>query len=125
MYLSDSAFKKTLECDMEIIVLGKYSNAGLSGFAKNPNEDRKAVISAMTQKAGGKLHDLWLTRGHYDVAVHAEVPDFESIAAVKMMIMASGAMDEMEILEVSDFNAIGAKAAEMMTGAGAYKAPGS
>ena len=92
---------------------------------KNPNEDRKAVISAMTQKAGGKLHDLWLTRGHYDVAVHAEVPDFESIAAVKMMIMASGAMDEMEILEVSDFNAIGAKAAEMMTGAGAYKAPGS
>ena len=79
----------------------------------------------MTEKAGGKLHDLWLTRGHDDVVVHVEAPEFESIAAVKMMVMASGAMEETEILEVSDFNLIGTKAAEMMAGAGAYKAPGA
>ena len=29
---------------MEFVVLGKYTAAGLGGFAKNPNEDRKAVI---------------------------------------------------------------------------------
>ena len=46
---------------MEFVVLGKYTAAGLGGFAKNPKEDRKAVIGAMMEAAGGKMHNLWLT----------------------------------------------------------------
>ena len=34
-------------------------------------------------------------------------------------------MNEMVILEAADFNAIGERAAAMMAGAGAYRAPGS
>ena len=43
--------KKTKEETMEFVVLGKYTAAGLGGFAKNPNEDRKAVIGAMMDSA--------------------------------------------------------------------------
>ena len=109
---------------MEFVVLAKYTAAGLSGFAKNPNEDRRAVIGAMMEKAGGKMHHLWLTRGEYDAVVVGEAPDFETVAAIKVMVLASGAMDDLMILEAADFNAIGKKAADMMGGAGAYKAPG-
>ena len=84
---------------MEFVVLGKYTAAGLGGFAKNPNEDRKAVIGAMMEAAGGKMHDLWLTRGEYDAVVVGEAPDFETVAAIKMMVLASGALDDLVILE--------------------------
>ena len=50
-----------------------------------------------------------------------EAPDFQTMGAIKMLVLASGAFANMDILEVTDFNAIGAKAAAM---AGAYKAPG-
>jgi uncharacterized protein with GYD domain len=109
---------------MEFVVLGKYTAAGLSGFAQNPNDDRKAVISAMIEKAGGRMHDLWLTRGEYDAVVIGEVPDFETIAAIKMMVLASGAMSEIVVLEAADFNAIGKRAASLMAGAAAYQPPG-
>jgi len=116
--------KKTKEETMEFVVLGKYTAAGLGGFAKNPKEDRKAVIGAMMEAAGGKMHNLWLTRGEYDVVVVGEAPDFETVAAIKMMVLASGALGDLVILEAADFNAIGQKAAAMMGSAGAYQAPG-
>ena len=109
---------------MEFVVLGKYTPAGLTGFAKNPAEDRKAVIAAMMEKAGGKMSGLWLTRGEYDAVVIGEAPDFETVAAIKMMVLASGALGDLVILEAADFNTIGQKAAAMMGGAGAYQAPG-
>jgi len=109
---------------MEFVVLGKYTAAGLGGFAQNPNDDRKAVIGAMMEKAGGKMHNLWLTRGEYDAVVIGEAPDFETVAAIKIMVLASGAMSELVVLEAADFKAIGEKAAAMMAGAGAYQAPG-
>ena len=116
--------KKTKEETMEFVVLGKYTAAGLGGFAKNPKEDRKAVVGAMMEAAGGKMHNLWLTRGEYDVVVVGEAPDFETVAAIKMMVLASGALGDLVILEAADFNAIGQKAAAMMGSVGAYQAPG-
>ena len=108
---------------MEFVVLGKYTAAGLGGFEES-KEDRKAVIGAMMEAAGGKMHNLWLTRGEYDVVVVGEAPGFETVAAIKMMVLASGALDDLVILEAADFNAIGQKAAAMMGGAGSYQAPG-
>ena len=32
---------------MKFLFLGKYSNAGLAGFLKNPEDDRRAAISKM------------------------------------------------------------------------------
>ena len=55
--------KKTKEETMEFVVLGKYTAAGLGGFAKNPKEDRKAVIGAMMEAAGGKMHAACIRTG--------------------------------------------------------------
>lgn len=107
---------------MKFIVIGRYTTQGLSGFMKNPEDDRYAAVGAMMEQAGGRLESLYLTRGSQDVVAIGEAPDFDTIAAVKLLVLASGAFADMEILEVSDFNAIGAKAAKL---AGAYKAPGS
>ena len=58
---------------MQFMVLGKYSNQGLGGFIQNPNDDRRAAISSMMEKAGGKLIDLHLTRGEYDIVAIGEL----------------------------------------------------
>ena len=47
----------------------------------------------MMEKAGGKLNDIYLTRGDYDVVVTGEATDFD-IGAIKMVIMATGAFDD-------------------------------
>ena len=108
---------------MEFVVLGKYTAAGLGGFAQNPNDDRKAVIGAMMGKPGARC-TIFGCRGEYDAVVIGEAPDFETVAAIKIMVLASGAMSELVVLEAADFKAIGEKAAAMMAGAGAYQAPG-
>ncbi len=107
---------------MKFIVLGSYNEKGLSGFIKNPNENRNSIITSMMEKAGGKLEHLFLTRGKYDIVAICEAPDFETMGALKMLIMNSGAINDMEILEESDFNKMAQKASNMM---GAYKAPGA
>jgi hypothetical protein len=48
---------------MKFLFLGKYSNAGLAGFLKNPEDDRRAAISAMVEKSGGNFIDLQFLRG--------------------------------------------------------------
>ena len=76
---------------MQFMVLGRYSSQGLAGFIQNPNDDRKAAISSMMEKAGGKLIELHLTRGEYDIVAIGEVDSFEDIAAVKLLVASSGA----------------------------------
>ena len=107
---------------MKFMVLGKYSNQGLAGFIQNPNDDRRAAISSMMEKAGGKLIDLHLTRGEYDIVAIGEVDNFEDIAAIKLLVASSGAVENLTILEMIDMNSIANKAAAI---AGAYRAPGA
>ena len=107
---------------MKFIFLGKYSNAGLTGFINNPTQDRKSIISSMMKKAGGTLNEIFLTRGTYDVVVIGSANDFETVGAIKMVIMSTGAFDEAVILEETDFNKIAKKASEI---ASFYKSPNS
>ena len=107
---------------MKFMVLGKYSNQGLAGFIQNPNDDRRAAISSMMEKAGGKLIDLHLTRGEYDIVAIGEVDSFEDIAAIKLLVASYGAGENFAMLEMIDMNSIANKAAAI---AGAYRAPGA
>ena len=107
---------------MKFIFLGKYRKAGLTGFLNNPSQDRKSIISSMMEKAGGTLDDLFLTRGSYDVVVIGSANDFETVGAIKMVIMSTGAFDEATILEETDFNRIANKASEISS---FYKSPNS
>ena len=107
---------------MKFIFLGKYSNEGLSGFLKNPSQDRKSIILSMMEKAGGVLDDIFLIRGTYDVVVVGSANDFETVGAIKLVIMSTGAFDEAVILEETDFKKIAQKASEITS---FYKSPNS
>ena len=76
----------------------------------------------MIEKSGGNFIDLQLLRGKYDVAVVAEFSSFEDAAAVRVLVAASGALDELEMLEYIDMNDIAGRANKIT---GAYRAPGS
>ena len=105
---------------MKFIAFGKYSNSAFSGFIANPEQDRKVIVSTMMSKAGGELEDFYLTRGEFDFVAIGTVNKFETLGAVKMVALASGAFSELEALEVTDFNEIAKKAASIMN---SYKAP--
>ena len=115
-------YKKIYGGTIKIHTLGNYSNAGLQGFIKNPDQNRKSVISSIMEKAVGTLENLYLTRGNYDVVVIADAPDFEAVGAIKMMILATGAFDEAVILEEANFNKLAKKASDI---ASSYKSPNS
>ena len=76
----------------------------------------------MMEKAGGTLDKLFLTRGNYDVVVIGSANDFETVGAIKMVNMSTGAFDEATILEETDFNRIANKASEISS---FYKSPNS
>ena len=107
---------------MKFLFLGKYSNAGLAGFLKNPEDDRRAAISAMVKKSGGNFIDLQFLRGKYDIAFVVEISSFKDAAAMKILVFASGALDELEMLEYINMNDIAGRANKIT---GAYRAPGS
>ena len=65
------------------------------------------------EKAGGKLDELFLTRRNYDVFVFGSAYDFETVGAIKMLIMLTGSFDKAIILEEIDFNKIAKKALEI------------
>jgi uncharacterized protein with GYD domain len=73
------------------LIQAAYSTASTSSMVKSP-QDRAAVVRAMIEKAGGKLHGFWLALGEYDVVAIAEMPDNVGAAAFSMAINASGAM---------------------------------
>ena len=107
---------------MKFIVLAKYTKQGTDGWLENPDEDRRAMISGMTTKIGGELIDLSYTRGTYDVVATVKAPSLDVMTALKLSMIKSGAIAEMNILEDIDLNAIAKKGAEMI---GLYKAPGN
>ena len=54
---------------------------------------------AFCPNRGLEAPELQFLRGEYDVPVVAEVSSFEDAAAVKVLVAASGALDELETLE--------------------------
>ena len=107
---------------MKFIVLGKYTKQGTDGWLDNPGEDRRAMLSGLSQKIGGKLLDLSYTRGIYDVVATVEAPSANTMTSLKLAMMKTGAIAELTILEDVDLNSIAKAGAKMI---GLYKAPGN
>ena len=108
-----------MEKNVKFIVLAKYTKQGTDGWLDNPDEDRRAMVSSISEKIGGKLLDISYTRGIYDVVVNVEAPSSDTMTALKLSMIKTGAFDELTILEDIDLNAIARKGAEMI---GLYKA---
>ena len=107
---------------MKFIVLGKYTKQGTDGWLDNPDEDRRAMISSLSEKIGGKLIDLSYTRGVYDVVATVAAPNSDIMTSLKLSMMKTGAIAELTILEDINLNAIAREGAKMI---GLYKAPGN
>ena len=60
-----------------------------------------------------------IVRGSYDFIVVTDVPSFDDFAAIKLVVEASGAVENLTILEAIDFGKATAKASKI-----GYKAPG-
>ena len=110
------------ELMMKFIVIASYSKQGTDGWLDNPDDDRRTMISAMMERIGGSLHDLVYCRGEYDVVATVEAPDLDSMTALKLAMMTTGAIAQMSVLESIDLNAVARQGANLI---GAYKAPGN
>ena len=107
---------------MKFIVLAKYTKQGTDGWLDNPDEDRRAMISGLSEKIGGKLLDLSYTRGIYDIVATVEAPNPDIMTSLKLSMMKTGAIAELTILEDINLNAIAKEGAKMI---GLYKPPGN
>ena len=50
----------------KFIIMGKYTAKGLGGFVSNPDTDRRAATTALSESVGAKLTGYAGLRGEYD-----------------------------------------------------------
>ena len=103
----------------KMYIMGNYTEKAFQGFLKDPNSDRKAVVEKLVKGVGGTLHTMDIVRGSYDFVVVSEVTSFDDFAAIKLVVEASGAVENLTMLEAIDFGKATAKASKI-----GYKAPG-
>ena len=104
---------------MKAYIMGNYTEKAFQGFMKDPTSDRKAVVEQLTKAVGGTIHSMDIVRGSYDFIVVTDIGSFENLAAIKLVVEASGAVKNLTILEAIDFTKATAKASKI-----GYKAPG-
>jgi len=104
---------------VKVFFLGSYSADGVAGLMNSSYAARKAAVSALLTKVGGKLKSLHYLFGEFDVLAELEVPSVETASGLRIALEQSGAWAEVVVLPEFDIDkAIKAHAA------GTYKAPG-
>ena len=105
----------------KMYIMGKYTEKAFQGFLKDPTTDRRIAVEKLTSAAGGRMLSMDIVRGLYDFIVVAEVPSFETFAAIKLAVESSGSVKELTVLEAINLTNAAKKANELT---GNYKAPG-
>ena len=99
----------------KFIVMGNYTAQAFKGFIVNPDQDRAAAATALSEAVGGKMESFMITRGAYDfVGVVSGSIGFEGAAAVKLAVEASGAITNFTILEEMDMGKAAGMASKAM-----------
>ena len=80
------------------ITQGRFTAEALKGMLAKP-EDRATAVSALAEKAGGKLLSYYVTFGEYDFLVVAEAPDSQAAAAVVLAAAAGGGVTGLKTTE--------------------------
>ncbi|MGI9483104.1 MAG: GYD domain-containing protein [Hyphomicrobiales bacterium] len=89
---------------MRTVFLACYAPQAVKGLIEG--SDRKAAINALLESVGGKLESLMFTRGEYDIAAIADLPDQSTGMGLTMAIQASGAFTKISILEELDMSEV-------------------
>lgn len=72
------------------LVLGNYTDQGLRNITEAPASGYR--VETAVEMIGGKVVDLYLTMGQYDVAFIAEAPSDEAFASALLSITKTGDM---------------------------------
>ena len=68
-----------------------YGPEGARGILKDGGTKRRQVVEAAIKAQGGKLEAFYFAFGESDAFLIADVPDHVSVAAVALVVNASGA----------------------------------
>tara|TARA_B100002051_G_scaffold250416_1_gene261833 strand:- start:252 stop:575 length:324 start_codon:yes stop_codon:yes gene_type:complete len=96
-------------------IIGNYTAQAFKGFIKDPKQDRAAAAAALAKALDAKMESFAITRGSYDFVGCVSGQDFESMAAVKLAVEASGAISNFTILEEMDMSKTAEMAAKAMS----------
>ncbi len=80
------------------IAQGRYTTDAIKGMMAHP-EDRSTAVTALAEKAGGKLLSYYVTFGEDDFLVIFEAPDSKTAAAVVLTAAASGGVSNLRTVE--------------------------
>lgn len=72
---------------------GTYVGEGVKGLLKEGGTSRRAVVEKLAKSVGGSVEALYYAFGEADVYVILDLPDNVSMAAVALMVNASGAVN--------------------------------
>lgn len=70
------------------ILLVNYTEQGIKAIKDSPK--RVDGVRALAEKLGGKMGDLYLTMGAYDIVAICEFPDTEAAAKFALTLNAMG-----------------------------------
>ena len=103
------------------LVQATYTPESWARLVENP-EDRREVLRALAERAGGRLIDSWLSFGEHDVVLLFEMPDNTRIASALMATASSGAVRSLKTTPLLTWE----EGLEAMRGASdvAYRPPG-
>ncbi len=77
------------------ITQGRYTADAVKGMTANP-ENREKAVGEFMEKAGCKLHALYLTFGEYDFLSVCEAPSEEAMAAALIAGAAAGGVTHLK-----------------------------
>ena len=73
------------------ITQGNYTGQAIASMTEEP-EDREKVVAKLIEKAGGKLHSMYLTLGEFDFMLIAEAPNEHVVSAAILAAAAGGSL---------------------------------
>ena len=89
---------------MRVTFLACYAPHAVKGLIAG--SDRRAAIEALLNTIGGKLESVMFTRGEFDIALVADIPDQSTGMGLTMAIKASGAFTRISVLEELNMEAV-------------------
>ena len=105
---------------MRVFFLGAYSEQGRAGLLESSYEARFTAVTAMVERACGKLNSLTYLQGNYDVIAEVEVDSFETAAGMREVMLMTGAWNEILVMPEFDLD----KAVAAARAVGSYTMPG-
>lgn len=74
------------------LLQASYTADGTKGLLRDGGSKRKAMVEEMTKAAGGKIEAFYFAFGDSDVYIIVDAPNQATVAAISMVVNASGAV---------------------------------